>query len=450
MKIVVSQTKSQIITDNPKLLDALVNLYSVIYPGARFSSAYKKRNWDGKKKFITDNGVFPTGLLPRILESLDKIDCNPELDIQFRDEDIAYVSNLLSPLTLYPDQELLIRKCLDQKRGIVKAPTGMGKSVCIAYLLKLLENKKCMVITQSKQLVIQLYKFFTEKCKISDVGICFGGGFELADKMVVCAGSIHKVLDQVESADAVFFDEVHEFCKGKTSIAIINSFPNAKIRLGFTATVPSDKMSLYTLEGALGPIMEGESTKSLADKGRIATPRIYIKKFIHEEYASSEYSEIYSEGIINNKRRNELIASLVRNILDKKKNAKILILVKNLQHLENLKDLIPGLITVQGSDDISSRYDKISKFVSDGCVIAGTEVMQTGISIDEITDLINARALKSEIATIQALGRALRITDDKKEVDIYDIKDNAKYLSTHAVLRVQSYKKEGHEIHEIT
>ncbi len=450
MEIVVTLTKSQIITDNPKLLESLVNLYSVMYAGARYSAAYKKRNWDGKKKFISDKGIFPTGLLPRILETLEKIDCKPEVKIEFREEELTYAEDMLSPMKLFPDQEILVKKCLENKRGVVKAPTAAGKSIIIAYLLKLLENKKCVIVTQSKQLVIQLYKFFKERCGISDVGICFGGGFELGSKMVVCAGSIHKVLDQVESADAVFFDEVHEFCKGKTSVAILNSFPNAKIRLGFTATVPSDKMSLYTLEGALGAVMEGDSTQELVAAGRIAKPRIFIKKFKHGEYSSDDYDTIYTEGIINNVDRNNYIVSLVRSILEKKENAKILIIVKNLQHLQNLVELIPGLITIQGSDDITSRYDKISKFVNKGCVIAGTEVMQTGISIDEITDLINARALKSEVATIQALGRALRITSTKKEVDVYDIKDNAKYLSTHAVMRVQSYKKEGHEINEIT
>ena len=54
--------------------------------------------------------------------------------------------------------------------------------------------------------------------------------------------------------------------------------------------------------------------------------------------------------------------------------------------------------------------------------------------------------MKSEIATIQALGRALRVSDNKEEVYIYDFLDKEKYLSKHSRERIVHYKKEGHEV----
>ena len=54
--------------------------------------------------------------------------------------------------------------------------------------------------------------------------------------------------------------------------------------------------------------------------------------------------------------------------------------------------------------------------------------------------------MKSEIATIQALGRALRRHDSKEKVYIYDFLDKEKYLKEHSQARKKHYKKEGHEI----
>ena len=78
--------------------------------------------------------------------------------------------------------------------------------------------------------------------------------------------------------------------------------------------------------------------------------------------------------------------------------------------------------------------------------------MQTGVNIDEITHFINARGLKSEIATIQALGRSLRKHESKTKVIVHDFLDKVKYLKEHSTQRRRHYKREGHEItiHENT
>ena len=58
MKIHVGIQNSRIETDNPKLLQALYELYSFKIPGAEYSAAYKRRQWDGKTHFISKSGVF--------------------------------------------------------------------------------------------------------------------------------------------------------------------------------------------------------------------------------------------------------------------------------------------------------------------------------------------------------------------------------------------------------
>ncbi len=79
MKILVNTLNSKIVTDNNDLLKALYNLYSYKTPGYQYSPAYKRRQWDGQTHFITKTGTFRTGLLPKILRDLKKIECIPEI-----------------------------------------------------------------------------------------------------------------------------------------------------------------------------------------------------------------------------------------------------------------------------------------------------------------------------------------------------------------------------------
>ena len=54
--------------------------------------------------------------------------------------------------------------------------------------------------------------------------------------------------------------------------------------------------------------------------------------------------------------------------------------------------------------------------------------------------------MKSEIATLQALGRALRRHETKDKVFIYDFLDKEKYLKAHSKARKGHYENEGHQV----
>jgi superfamily II DNA or RNA helicase len=54
--------------------------------------------------------------------------------------------------------------------------------------------------------------------------------------------------------------------------------------------------------------------------------------------------------------------------------------------------------------------------------------------------------LKSEIATVQALGRTLRKHENKSKVFIYDFIDRAPYLGKHSIQRLRAYKSLNFEV----
>jgi len=446
LKIIVNNNSSILETKNKKLLSTLKQKYSAKVPGYNYSTAYRKRGWNGEKYFFSDKtGKFGTGLLSHIEEDLQY------LGMDYKIEDLresTHSDNISLPRVKLRDyQESLIRKALNVKGCIIKAPTGAGKTLILGGILKALEGKTGLVFFTKKQLLKQTYDDLREWG--IDVGLAFGDGVIIKPITLCTVQSIDKVIDtHLNTSEFIIFDEVHEFAKGKVATKVIKSFPNAAYRMGMTATVPKDPMSRLNLISGLGRVIEEVDAKGLIGDGFLTEPIIQIINMEDTgtvEDTELSYREVYEKFVTENDVRNDMIVELAKKI--QQKPSRTLIIVKDLKHAEILHSRIPNSFKLEGKDDLVVRKKTIDAFKDDKIsVLIGTTIMQTGIDIPEISHLINARGLKSEIATLQALGRALRIHKSKKQVFIYDFFDRAPYLEKHARERIKSYASLGLEI----
>lgn len=455
MEINVNTQKSRIITDNPDIVPALRKRFSYKVKGAEYTQAYRTRRWDGKKYFVSRTGIFRTGMLDRILTTLKDSDLE---DIEVTGDSPSELSadsiKPIGKLKYRNYQEEAIRDAIEKRRMVIKAPTGSGKTIIMAGILQNIKAKKTLFLFNKKQLAKDIYDFFIAN-NIPNAGICTGEGYIYGDTMFCTVQSLDKVIDTHLDCEALFVDECHEFCVGDVTLAAIESFPNAKYRFGFSATPPTEKkqpIAALNLEGALGPVRAYKTTSELVNEGKLAKPHIQIFNIEKEDKSIDDnmsYQEIYKDFIVNNDKRNGKVLDIINSIRKNGKESRTLILVESLEHLENLKEFDNGdIFTLEGVDDLTTRYKTIDAFLTApwNSFLIGTRILQTGINIEEITHLINARGLTSETATLQALGRALRKTDDISTVYIYDFIDDYKYLGAHSRSRLQSYKDEGHEV----
>ena len=459
MKITVGNLISTLETDNHKIISALRDKYAFSVPGHEYSQAYKKRRWDGKKRYFGANGKFRTGLLKRIVSDLKEIgatDIQWENKLEEQEPFIPSVGNF----EYREYQEKAIYQCLKKRRAIVDSPTGSGKTLIMAGCIAALQHDQdvtAVVLFREKGILNQTYEFF-KKCGIRDLGYNSGEGFVPGKVMLSTVQSIERIVDtHLHETELLMVDEAHQFCKGETTIAAVESFPNASYRLAFTATPPregaKDINARMVLEGAFGPVYTTRTAEDLIKDGALAKPIIQV---VDNTPVSSvenglSYVDIYDQYVVNCDRRNDKIKTIVSKIYQSNPKAKILILVKNLQHIENLQERIGNCYTIEGKDDIDSRYDIINKFVKDNkaAAIIGTNVMQTGISIDEITHMINARGLSGEVPTLQGLGRGIRKADGKDKMYFYDFYDRIPYLENHSKQRIQHYKRLKFEVHNV-
>lgn len=452
MRIDVGVLKSRLVTDNPKLLKALRELYSFSTPGARYTAAGRSGRWDGKTNFISSSGYFRSGLLSHILEDLKKIECTPEINYTF-DRNLITPENWDIPgfsLRDYQDEAMVAIAC--KHRVIIQSPTGSGKTLMMACAVKALQGRKITILFDAKQLLEQTYSFFVNECGLDNIGINYGEGYVYGDVMLTTVQSVETILDShLEESEVIMVDEVHKFSTGKHRLAVIQSFPNAQYRIGFTATMPKDQIPKHNLLGAFGPVRQIRTTKDLIDEGKLTRPSIQMLplKEPEQDYSDESYETVYNDLVVNNKERNQDILRIVNLIKETNEKARILILVNRLEHGKKLQELIGSeSFYLRGEDGVGERYATIQSFVSSDrpTVLLGTKILETGIDIREITHFINARGLRSPIATIQALGRSLRLHESKDRVFIYDFMDRGKYIGDHARKRYNTYRKEGHEV----
>ena len=79
------------------------------------------------------------------------------------------------------------------------------------------------------------------------------------------------------------------------------------------------------------------------------------------------------------------------------------------------------------------------------CVIA--TIWKEGVNIKSLDVVINAAGGMSEIATLQSIGRALRVTETKKKITIIDFVDAYRYLNHHAIMRLRTYVENEWAMH---
>ena len=459
MKIVIGNLTSTLDTDNPKIISALRDKYAFSVPGYEYSTAYKRRVWDGKKRYFGSNGKFKTGLLPRIIADLEKIGAT-DVELENKPEVEDFFIPSVGEFQYRTYQEKAIYQCLKRRRAIVDSPTGSGKTLIMAGCIAALQYGRdvtALILFREKGILNQTYEFF-KKCGIRDLGYNSGEGYIPGKVMLSTVQSIERIIDtHLHETELLMVDEAHQFCRGETTIAAIESFPNASYRLAFTATPPREKAkdinARMVLEGAFGPVYTTRTAEDLIKDGALAKPIIQV---VDNTPVSSvpddlSYLEIYEEYIVNCDRRNDKIKTIVSKIYQSNPKAKILILVKNLQHIENLQTRISNCYTIEGKDDIDSRYNIINEFINDDkpATIIGTTVMQTGISIDEISHMINARGLSGEVPTLQGLGRGIRKAEGKDTMYFYDFYDRMPYLENHSKQRVKHYKRLKFEVHNV-
>ena len=254
-------------------------------------------------------------------------------------------ANLLEGVVLRDYQETAIKKALCYKRGIVANCTGAGKTIEYAALVKLIGGKSVCVFdttAAAEQMLIRLQEFGVE-----NVGMIGGGRKVFDDHILVVSDSAFiriaksepRFMQHLQQCDLLAFDEVHHLGNAKTWLQICLYCP-APYRIGLSATPYEDEWGISDLKliGAIGPIIDFLPSKILRDRGFLAEPIAFMLPVAGEliDPVIENWTHIEKAAIVQHEYRNDLIVSMVQNIVKWDATAKILVSVRTRDHGLNL------------------------------------------------------------------------------------------------------------------
>jgi superfamily II DNA or RNA helicase len=465
--------------DDPKILQALDAELSYKIPGIEFSRACKgyinsrgeQVMWDGVKHLLSSSLKCAPGFKHRVIElyqkynkPLDIIDSRtvehkPKIDIQTN----------LKNLNLIPRQYQLdaVGAAINTDRGIIRLPTGSGKTLVMALIIAEL-GKPSIIYVIGRDLLYQTHELF-ENIFGTKIGMVGDGLCEIHDINVVTIWSVGQVLglsknkltldDEDEDEKKVdpekfrlikqmlldskvhIIDEAHLSACDTVQTIVKNIKPEQVY--GTSATPWRTDNADLLIEGALGNRIIDISARQLISEGFLVKPIIRFLAAPPQKLKKS-YAHIYSKYIIENEQRNNMVIRGAEKLVEQ--GYQTLVLFHNLKHGALLFDEISKRIPcalLSGKDDTKQRKKIKEELISGklNCVIA-SKIYEAGVDIPSLSGLIMAGAGKSSVRALQKVGRIIRPYPGKTCAAVIDFADQTTYLSDHAKIRRDVYAEE--------
>jgi DNA repair protein RadD len=328
---------------------------------------------------------------------------------------------------------------------IIVAPTGSGKSLIIAHLIKdamSYPGTRVLILTHVKELLEQNASELLALYPEADVGFYSASlKKKVLRKPITFAGiqSIHKKAYQmVPTPDLVIVDEAHlipknygtRYNKFLSDLRICNR--GVKV-VGLTAT-PYRLDSGWLHEGdnaifdgiaydiPVADLMEQGFLAPVISKSGVKTIDLSNVGKRGGEYIESELAKAASDPELVT----ETVAEIVRYGAERKA---WLVFACGVNHAELLRAEFEthGIEAdvVTGSDGMSARTDKIERFRrgESKCLI-NVNVLTTGFNVPHVDLVAIVRATESTGLYIQIVGRGTRIAPGKENCLVLDYGDN--------------------------
>lgn len=370
----------------------------------------------------------------------------------------------LNPILRY-NQEQAIKAALDDVRGIIKMPTGIGKALVAVELCRVfLESKyKSVICVATRALLYQMKKELVKYgVSETDIGLLGDGNKETGKPITVAVSdslAISSNYDdgKLSKANLLIFDEIHTL-QNNTGLTINEYFPHAKYRIGLSATPFIKNGMENVLIGICGPVIYECSEEEAIDQGYIMKPSILMYEapssyappaLLSRPYSHYIYNLLYKHLILKNKGRNRLIAQLAAGYMNKRVAPLVIIVSKIntkpnhpemiLPYLKELGYVLPVVSGTTGKKEFNKVLEDLRSFSIPGAIF-GPGVMKEGVNIKNLGCVVLAGAGSSDVALIQRVGRALRYESGKEQPTIIDFKDKKSFFANQSMKRLDTYK----------
>lgn len=399
--------------------------------------------------------AFPFGLLERCQKPLSK---KFELEVNVQRVFPSIPPDKLIGYELWPHQNKAVDALLIYPTGHVCIPTGGGKTLVIAEIVRR-TNVKTIIVVPSKEILDQIYDRIVEclpNRKVSRLGgsddiIRMGDvlitTFQTASSRIDDQDEF--MLDFLKDAACLIVDECHHVPADSIQ-KIATRMVATVLSYGVSATpYRTDGLDIL-IEGFVGPIRYVITPKELRDGGYIVGAVVQVMNVPSVGKMSSggskNYSIIYRDKLVQWKPRNELIAEAINSALYL--NKRTICFMKQVKHAEVIYKMTGAdkrVAMVTGQMDKRHRKAIFADLKSGEILVLISTIGKEGLDIPEIEGVILAGGGSDPS---QEVGRALRAFPGKTQATIWDTQDNQHYMLVSQSMARQRWF-ESQEIYEV-
>lgn len=356
--------------------------------------------------------------------------------ISFVDERVSFGAEW-EPFQIEPRkyQREAMAACLQYEQGIVKAPTGSGKTFMgLAVLPEL--RQRALVIVRDRNLLDQWLMRAQDGLglKKRDIGIIGGGKRKIGDQLTISLQqSLYSDTFPMETIKrlfgAVIVDEVQD-AAARTVQETVDAFP-ARVRLGFSADhTRRDRKEFLTME-QFGRVIYEVDKKSLEDIGAVCpvVVRLVPTDFVADWYARAPSAERDFTRLVSEMTADEPRCQLVRQVVSELVQA----------------GTVPALVFTNRREHAIRLAEQ--ELPADG-VPSGLLLGSVGNAqqFEESKALLISGALKIAVGTYKAVGQGIDIPNVLAGVCATPIGSNRQYFNQvrGRICRVVPGKSVGH------
>lgn len=462
------------VDSDPGIIQELYDRLSFDVPGAKFMPKFRKRLWDGKIHLLNKrNNTIHKGLAHYIESYAKENDYSFVKDFSNAGFDESTANDFLSQTKWFNNENEIkprdyqidaIKRAITNKRCIALSPTGSGKSLIIASILKFYhdnEEGNLLLICPTTSLVEQMYSdiadyfpYWDPKNKITRI---YSGMVREQKRIVISTWqSIYdNPTDWFENFSVVIGDETHLYSAKEVS-KLFEKCINAKYRYGFTGTLSGQQLHQLQLEGLFGKAYQITTTSKLIKDKQLSDFKINALVFSYSEKTKKEFKRFSWEEevqfIISNEKRNKYIAKLASSL-----EGNTLVLFSRVEsHGKVIFDLIQSITNrpvhfIYGGTETEIR-ESIRKSMDNqenAIIVASSQIFSTGINIPTLKNIIFTHPSKSRVKTLQSIGRVLRVSSKKSGPSVlFDLVDDLRlnnkinYAFNHFKERIKIYAQE--------
>lgn len=313
--------------------------------------------------------------------------------------------------------------------SLVQLPTGTGKTRIMCEFLRDKLHKKVLIAAHTEEIVTQIEQAIYRELNVEINRYTGSAKYLEADNNIAAYTIQSTYTKNFDGYDYLIVDEAHH-AVAETYRKLIEKMrlSNPKLKVvGFTATVKRND------DVALNHVFETISfykpIKYFVDEGFLMNPES-LQIECDVDLSRAKVSRTTNDFIMNDLLKNALEASNWKEAVLEAfnthcKDLRTIAFCASVEHSEvlckELQKIGISAAHLDGKTKQDKRSEILQKFYSgETQVVCNHGILTEGYDNPLIEAVIMARPVKSQLFYIQAIGRALRTHDNKKQVKIID------------------------------